>query len=144
MISASNLRTFTPSRGCVYTSTQVCIFGRTEHGTQVCIFAPTHVGAYFLSFFVCMCVFFVCVFSLPAIIAPAAFFFCIPLIIASRSLKNDVRAAHSSVAWEISPLGGTFPYSDLHTHLVRLKFRLPQNANAILGKHILRGYRQTS
>ena len=46
--------------------------------------------------------------------------------------------AHTrTVAWEIWPLGGTFPYSDLHTHLVRLKFRLPQNANAILGKFVM-------
>ena len=37
-------------------------------------------------------------------------------------------------AWEIWPLQGTFPYSDLHTYLVRLKFRLHQNAYALLGK----------
>ena len=65
----------------------------------------------------------------------------IPLNIAFLSLK--MICAHPR-PWEISPLGGTFPYSDLHTHLVHLKFRPPQNATLFWEKQSIKKHKNPS
>ena len=69
---------------------------------------------------------------IPLNIAPQAKIFCSYTPKYRIFAKSDVACAPRARAWEEQPLGAEIPYTDLHTHLVRLKFRLPQNAFALL------------